>query len=216
MERNTRRYQRTLKHNRFDHVVFVHIPKTAGKSIKIKLGMTPKTCHAPISWYLKRYYDRDYRYFTFIRNPWDRLVSLYHYYKCKEQSHNIVQKRIDESKTFEDFCYRLPGINILGLKSTIEKYESNENILPYNFMPQVYWIDRKMDFIGRFENLQDDFRTLSKDFFGNEMELDIVVNTSDRIRDYRSFFNNKTRDAVASVYVEDIKRFGYSFDAVES
>ena len=81
------------KHN----FIFIHIPKTAGTSIESVFGK----CRAKHKTIKKTLRDipqgkthEDYFKFTFIRNPWDRIVSLYEYLK---------REAIQADKAFLDF-----------------------------------------------------------------------------------------------------------------
>ena len=65
-----------------------------------------------------------------------------------------------------------------------------------------------MDFVGRFENLEADFKTIC-DKVGITASLP-HINKSDR-RGYRDYYDPETRDITARLYAEDIERFGYTF-----
>ena len=65
-----------------------------------------------------------------------------------------------------------------------------------------------VDFVGRFENLAEDFATICH-------LLDITtalphVNRSEH-RNFREYYDDATRQFVADTYKEDIGRFGYTF-----
>lgn len=62
-------------------VIFVHIPKCAGRSIS-------EAFHQPFDHFTAEYYSTNhpdcwntYTLFTTVRNPYERLVSMYHYIK---------------------------------------------------------------------------------------------------------------------------------------
>jgi len=69
--------------NRELSAIFIHVPKNAGMSIYRALGMEvgPHGTHIPATVYQRVEPDLFQRSFKFavIRNPWDRLVSAYHY-----------------------------------------------------------------------------------------------------------------------------------------
>ena len=66
-----------------------------------------------------------------------------------------------------------------------------------------------MDYVGRFENLQD-----SMDFIFDKLHLARValkVSNSSRHAHYRGLYDGELRDQVAMFYQEDLLRFGYDF-----
>ena len=134
--------------------IFVHIPRTAGTSVeqairpdwswesfkeeKHILASTAKTIY-------KEYWD-DYFKFSFIRNPWDRMVSMSKYsyfYGCE-----INNNKLDVS----EYKKKFPQIEIDSRsKSAADKYSPISNAVYLNIL------NEELDFIGRFENLQEDY-----------------------------------------------------------
>ncbi len=66
-----------------------------------------------------------------------------------------------------------------------------------------------VDFIGRYENLTQDFHHVCK-LLNLETSLPIINKTIHR--DYRSYYNPKTQKIVAEHFKTDIELFGYTFD----
>ena len=62
-------------------IIFIHIPKCAGRSISRALG--EDFDHYTASYYHNNFPEhwQDYTVFTTVRNPYQRLVSMYHYIK---------------------------------------------------------------------------------------------------------------------------------------
>ncbi len=65
-----------------------------------------------------------------------------------------------------------------------------------------------VDFVGKFENLDEDFRSICQKV-GISARLP-HINKSKRT-DYRDYYDSETRDLTAQLYAEDIERFGYTF-----
>lgn len=145
--------------------VFVHIPKTAGQSIEHVflnlLGLTwkqraplllrynanpelgpPRLAHLRAADYVRlghmsELQFTDYFRFSFVRNPWDRAVSFYKYIG-RPTEHSFRQFAVE--------------------------------VLPNDLWNTMYWFVRPqteylydegrlmVDFVGRFETLQSDFR----------------------------------------------------------
>ena len=65
-----------------------------------------------------------------------------------------------------------------------------------------------MNFIGRFESLEDDFKKVSK-MIGVQMLLP-YVNAFDR-KHYRTYFGPGDVEKVRRIYKRDLEHFGYDF-----
>ena len=84
---------------------------------------------------------------------------------------------------------------------------------PRSFQPQVEWLkddeDKiSIDYIGRFEFINDDFIHIKK-VIGVDSTLP-HLNASKRIS-YQTYYNDQTRSIVANWFHEDIAAFGYKF-----
>lgn len=183
----------------------VHIPKTAGVSIRKSLfNVEPnKNMH----WYpdhpeYQKYWN-EYFTFTFVRNPWDRIVSCYEF--CFHKPNHVVYKQIIQFNDFKEF---LLNMNL------------NHVLQTQRFQPQLNWIKDKrtdkeygLDFIGKFENLENDFKKVCKKIGVKKPKLEILNrNTKRKYRDYKEYYtNDKLIDIVYNIYKEDIERFKYEF-----
>ena len=131
--------------------------------------------------------------FTFVRNPWSRLVSSYFYRLEKNEWKNTI--------TFSEYIKNL-GNNIEYGKYIVHSLncldwisDKNANIL--------------VDFIGKFENLQGDFDKLC-DELGIQRETLTHINQTDH-KHYTEYYNEETSEVVAKRYAKDIEYFGYKF-----
>ena len=193
--------------------IFVHIPKTAGvsvcKSIFGNLAGGHKTVQHYQLIFCKNDFDRYFK-FTFVRNPWDRVFSAYHFLKkggMNESDKKWSTENLSAYGDFDEFVKR--WLNI----SNINQY--------IHFIPQYRFLclpnERQLlvDFLGLFENIQDDF-----EFIKNKLSLDrnIVFSHENKTHsdnkklNYRDFYTNETRDIISIVYEKDIKLLGYNFD----
>lgn len=212
--------------------IFVHIPKTAGTSIEYKLrsfdtletgvqdhrsiremepGATANLIHDIVTAnhemllnHLKNTIRRkrratpeqfeSYYKFTFIRNPWARAHS---WYKNVMRDENHRKKHgIPEGCTFETFLADHPN--------------------QWALQPQLYWLqDRKgnipLDFIGRFENLAEDFNHVCDVLQLGITELPHMISSKSKSH-HTEFYNERTMKIVADRYAEEIEHFGYRFD----
>jgi len=147
---------------------------------------------------------KDYFKFAIVRNPWDRLVSLYF--------DKFVSKRPRLDKNFSGydslFKSDMSFESFVEAVCSIPNNESNDH-----FKSQTSMISKNgeffVDFIGRFENLSRDFEII-KAKLGTHYNLE-QLNESKSRKDYRTYYNDKTREMVRKKYSEDIQLLGYSF-----
>ena len=133
--------------------------------------------------------------FTLVRNPWDRLVSYYHWLQMQEFDHPAVT--LSQSLPFAEFLAH-PGIQRSIEASPASAYTKDHA-----------GIDR-CRLALRLEHLDED-RVELEDYLG--FTLDIPhINSSQRDADYRSYYGEADSQIVARICSEDIARFGYAFD----
>lgn len=141
----------------------------------------------------------EYLSFCVVRNPWDRMVSMYLFAERKRLWWNCG---FPSMPRFDDFC-----------QITAEFY--NKGSLDFfPSLPQILWTNGplKIKEVLFFENLQEDFASfLNKNNFNHISPTLPKLNCSNLNLDYRSFFTKKTRQIVQHVYNEDIKTFNYKF-----
>ena len=197
--------------------IFVHIPKSAGNSIKETLGI-PKFPggHFRIR---DRQYEKCQKYFkfAFVRNPWDRFVSAYSYlkhggigvnhlgYNPDLQYFNIVNKHDSFTDFIKSKCW------MEDTQETPHKNRSNRPWLHFDSCHEYVIIDGQIgvDFIGKTENLQEDFNTIC-DKIGIPRQQLPHKNKS-KHKHYTEYYNDETKEIVAKYYAKDIESFGYEF-----
>ena len=217
--------------------LFVHIPKVAGQSVEQffmnRLGLdwdadrdevllgdnedrtrgTQKLAHLSASEYVddgfisKDEYERLFK-FSFVRDPFQRLVSEYRY------------RNYFHHRSFRDFV-----LNKLPQPGWDDKYR--------HVMPQYEMLHDKegrllVDFVGRFESLQNDFDKVCKELGIEDSALPhrnpsnkksrnlkrrarnfLFRNGEGNKKSYREFYDEETLEAVSRYYRKDIETFGY-------
>ncbi len=133
------------------------------------------------------------RYFSFavVRNPWDWQVSLYHY-ALKHPTHH----QHEFIKSLGDFS------EYIRWRCSQERRLQKGFIYSQNGNPLV-------NFIGRYENLEVDFRKICERI-GIRVPPLPRLNVS-RSRPYQEYYTPETIDLVRKAFVEDIETFGYDF-----
>jgi len=187
--------------------IFVHIPRTGGISVEKALFGEKVNHHRAVEYlYYKPLLFRRYFSFTFVRNPWDRLVSAFFF--LKQGGRNQFDKSwsdlyLSDINDFSQFLLKL------------SEDKSFRNIVTrwIHFQPQYMYITDKwnniiVDFVGRFENLMDDFRIIM-DRLGIITTLP-HLNRS-RHENYRTYYDDDTEEIVRTLYQKDIELLGYEW-----
>jgi hypothetical protein len=70
-----------------------------------------------------------------------------------------------------------------------------------------------IDFIGKIENLQNDFNTICDNIGIPRKPL--TQRNKSKHDHYSKYYDKETRDIVASRFAEDIEMFGYKFERLK-
>lgn len=133
--------------------------------------------------------------FTLVRNPWDRLVSYYHWLQDQRFEHPAVG--LAQALGFADFL-RHP------------QTEAALRAAPYaSYVTDITGVERCNAFV-RLEHLATDLAPVAA-HLGHKIDMP-RANASNRTRDHRAYYDTALAEYVAEVCAPDISRFGYSFD----
>ena len=184
--------------------VFIHIPKTAGWSIRE--GFFGGDYEGPVQGIIPRKWQDKYK-FSFVRNPFDRLVSAWKMFTTGMNNTTWTFPKdgdpgLSLCKFLEIVCNET--IRIDG------KRDRAEIKIRHHTIPQThpYYCLEQADFVGRFENLEDDFAKVLR-HLGLEGQLPHCNVT--RRKGYHSYFDADTRKIAEEFYQEDLDKLGYIF-----
>jgi len=136
-------------------------------------------------------FDRYFK-FTFVRNPWDRLVSEYEFLLRKTEHGR--HERVKKLGGFGEFIrMQIPRRDAYQINMMCDRHGK---VL--------------MDFIGKLENLQDDWKTVCERTGIPYQELQ-RKNASERSH-YQDYYDSESRQLVARHWAREIELFGYRFD----
>jgi len=209
--------------------LFVHIAKTGGTSVRASLqhlrwrdpwywpmflcsrlsrlsghriaGKLPR--HAKIvaakELLPKAFFDELFK-FAFVRNPWDLQVSSFHHIR-RERPHLL-----EGHETFEGFLrWKLDP-------QRPYQYHLNTSIeLQTDYLVDLYG-ELVIDFIGRYERLEEDFTEVCGRIGIARPDLTHKRRATDRGRDYRDYYSDELAELVARHFERDIDLLGYAFD----
>ena len=183
--------------------IFVHIPKTAGISVCYSLFGGLAGGHKRIREYClafsKQEFESFYK-FAFVRHPADRLCSAFRFLRKggrSEQDAQYGQQVLGAFRDEDDF---------------VKNWLTRDRLHDYlHFVPQYEFLrtwgtSPKVDFIGRFENLAEDFETIRSRVGGKPLKN---LNSSERQKAWQEILSDESRERIREVYAEDYELFGY-------
>jgi hypothetical protein len=146
--------------------------------------------------YVSRKFDKTAFKFAFVRNPYDRAVSLYYY----------LSKRglLPADAGFLDFCRTLAeeGCEPIGLYNVSGLSQCN---------PQMRWLENiEMDFVGRFESIAEDSGRLFRELGLQDARLPMINKTTHA--SYKECYCRESKQIVEQFYAEDFLELGYEHD----
>lgn len=167
---------------------FIHIPKTGGVSICDALGIRVAGHQVNLN------NDKNIFTFAFVRNPYDRMVSSFFYLKAGGRNNydKMDAKKYIGNKSFSEFITN-------GLEIAIKKQT--------HFLPQHYYIPNGADFIGKFENIDSDFKKLCKNL--NKQDCNLKKLNISKHKNYNEYYDDKLKYIVYCFYRKDFELFDY-------
>jgi hypothetical protein len=173
--------------------MFYHIPKTAGTSLHTVLKtyavgphvdephLTRVRSHVGVEPTWDKYKGSEYFSFAIVRNPYDRMFSLY----------NFLKRRRIIKETLEEFI------------SKMDREPSQFKLLNYNGVVPL-------SFVGKFENLEEDFNFIANKINIKERYKDLpklfkAVNNGN----YKEQINNELKAIIDEKHHDDFINFNY-------
>lgn len=211
-------------------ITFIWIPKCAGTTIQNYYNLERQICktkssnynfknnksvtfgHADINIILKKniisniFYKNSFK-FCIVRNPYDRIVSLFHYQK--------KNKMFNKSPNFIDLSFDLWIKYLYENRNNIPKsndtnYTKNKLINnQWNLM--CSWIPKDIDKIYYFENgIENIINDINININNNIKVINLKhYNKTDHIN-YKYYYKNKlTQEYVYKIYEKDFITFNY-------
>ena len=203
--------------------VFIHIPKTAGVSIvhslisnvleyettgnikdlptniKQRFSVSGQQKHKRAKEYfpadITHQMWNDYYKFTFVRNPWDRAVSEFHW------RHN--QPNNKPSKDFKKFLSHCEE-RITGKKKGIYWTHAQTQ--------KSYITDAEgniiLNDVFKFEDMTNSIKIISDKL---NIPIELKQHNTSNHKYYKEYYNNETEAIVRRLYKDDIELFDYEF-----
>jgi hypothetical protein len=130
-----------------------------------------------------------------VRNPWDRMVSYYHWLRAQSFPHPAVG--LARASDFSGF------LNHAQTRTTLRLW-------PYGAWMRDRLGEERASLYVRLEHLDEDLAPFER-HLGFALRLP-RLNASDRRADWRSYYSDADAALIAALCAEDIGRFGYRFD----
>lgn len=173
--------------------IFIHVPKTAGTSMECQPWVGGNG-HATANHYHVALGDEDFRkYFSwgFVRNPFDRLLSV-HSAVWQHPDHCKVRDVVP--KDFAEFVHKLP-----------------ELAFPHIYPMFLYLCDGDgkilVDFVGRYETLNQDWLRACRTIGVSHHRL--CHKNSTKHEEWRACYTKELLQIVGEHYRRDFDIFGY-------
>jgi chondroitin 4-sulfotransferase 11 len=198
------------------HFIFISIPRCASSSVQSLLGLSgwkdlskPTDCglldnHAPCEMVLRRYgqgeFNRRFK-FCFVRNPWDRCVSWYHYHRTSPPYNRY---------TFRDWIAAGMPHHWEIQNGTV--YQDRRT--PLEQFPFITQGDGEVmvDFVGKTEHFETDLAYIAEQLdVSLPSHLPRLNAATGRHSDYRRYYDDSSAEQIGNRLQRDVRMFDYAF-----
>jgi len=186
--------------------LFVHLPKNAGSSVTKVLAnyigidreeLRPqehKFIYARNIPNILNGKQDDYFIFTVTRNPWERVVSYFHYLQQIRQPPHDLPKNVK-------FIHWVRAGGFRSLQTQMSQLSDN---FPCS-------VSNHVDYVSRLENLKTDWVEICKRM---DIKCEMMHDKKSEHKHYSEYYNDKTKDMVYKFYKDDSDCLGYDFDVI--
>lgn len=197
---------------------FLHLPKCAGSTIMKSFGrcwndkryinghphLTTTDTHYSLHRSSKIRVDLDineYKLFTIVRNPYSRIVSAFFYLannKLRFRADRKIRNKLNLTHLdFKEFVKKsLLSVDYTHFNEIIDNYIQTEDL-------------KKIDYIGRVENIAEDFGKICK--LIDQPNIKLHHKNRSKHLDYTQYYDEESKNIVTQRYAKDIDYFGYKF-----
>ena len=222
-----------------ERYLFIHIPKTAGTSLTHAMiketGISPTSIQGvdgkdheiithsgalQLKQMLGKHYDGLYS-FSVVRNPWDRMVSLYNF-KIQSAQQRLTGKRPQKPGTSKEGDMKeIAYLSTLGFERWLLEGDCDSHLYGESLtrLPQLCWLtdeDGKVivSHIAKFEDLDSELKKLQERF---RMNFEGPTGNPSIHAPWSLYYNEETFACVQARFQADIQMFGYemSWDQVQ-
>jgi len=135
---------------------------------------------------------KEYYLFSFVRNPYDRLVSLYYYIR---QSRTHKNNQDLSNMSFSEF---------------IDWYINQEPVKQIDYLIEPSTGALLVDFIGKYENLAEDLKIIQNQTRINGGTLKHKKKSiSRRSAELRDYYDDESAEKVSKYFSDDFDLLGY-------
>lgn len=145
---------------------------------------------------LPKEFDQFYK-FAFVRNPWDWQVSMYHF--LLKETENPRYQTIKDLGSFTSY--------LEWVIDTEKPFPKGATKFQKDMLVDTSG-NIAVDKVFRFENLSDDFQSISKEL---EIEASLPKLNYSNHKKYQDYYDDYSKNLVAKHFAEDIDLFKYTF-----
>lgn len=140
--------------------------------------------------------------FSIVRNPWDRMVSLYHYRQR--------DKFIAPGTSFEEYVH--------NLDNEIRNNQKEYDYPPFYLGSSDFVTDKDGNIIvskiGKIENREEVIKEIAENVGSKNLGSLFIQKASPKGKHYSSYYNDETKKIIGNLYENDIRLFDYRFESL--